>query len=202
MNNKTKINKHVILITKITIIGIVFIMFLIFGLFNMFSTKNSKNELYLEYEIHNITQGEAIELINSTPLNKRKDIPKQIWLKSEILDELSYHVLWRSKTERAFTSELNDEHREGVFVTKGCGIEVFSSEDKFESGTGWPSFTDVINNENIILKEDRSFGMKRVEVLSKCGEHLGHVFDDGPFEKGGKRWCINGAALKFVPKNS
>ena len=154
------------------------------------NSKSNSNSLLKE---------EAIKIIKNTPPEKRKDIAKQIWLTSEILDELSYNVIWKSKTERSFTNELNNEKREGVYVTKACGVEVFSSDDKFDSGTGWPSFTNVLNEDNIILKEDRKFGMKRIEVLSKYEEHLGHIFDDGPKEKGGKRWCINGTALKFIP---
>ncbi|MFP4402495.1 MAG: peptide-methionine (R)-S-oxide reductase MsrB [Candidatus Nanoarchaeia archaeon] len=147
-----------------------------------------------------LSQDEAKELIINTPIDERDNISKAIWLRSGILDELSYNVLWRGKTERSYTSELLDEKREGVYVTKGCGVEVFSSEDKFESGTGWPSFTQAINQSNVILREDKSFGMRRTEVLSKCGEHLGHVFNDGPKDRGGERWCINGAALEFIPK--
>ena len=118
--------------------------------------------------------------------------------RQELTDE-QYDVLRQGGTERAFTSKLVDEHRDGVFVCAGCGMPLFSSEAKFESGTGWPSYTQPIDKENIIQRGDESHGMHRNEVLCwRCEGHLGHVFKDGP-KPTGLRYCINGVALKFEP---
>ena len=113
------------------------------------------------------------------------------------LTKEQYQVLRKKGTERPFTGDLWDNHENGVYKCAGCGAELFSSDTKFESGTGWPSFSDVMNNENIELKEDRSMGMLRTEVLCKnCGGHLGHMFMDGP-KPTGCRYCINSISLEF-----
>ncbi len=109
-----------------------------------------------------------------------------------------YAVLREAATERPFTSPLLEEHRAGTFVTADCGDPVFRSETKFDSGTGWPSFYAPISRDAIVTKPDRSLGVERVEVVSRCGGHLGHVFTDGP-EPTGLRYCMNGLALRFVP---
>ncbi len=99
-------------------------------------------------------------------------------------------------TEASFTGKYVDNHESGMYQCAACGQQLFSSDTKFESGSGWPSFTDPVNMEHVELKDDSAYGMKRTEVICKrCGGHLGHVFDDGPQEKGGKRFCINSCAL-------
>lgn len=114
------------------------------------------------------------------------------------LDEIEFQVLRLAGTERPFTGELLDEHRKGVFTCRGCGEELFDSDTKFDSKSGWPSFYEAKNTEKVELIEDRSHGMLRTEVrCAKCGGHLGHVFDDAPQTPSGERFCINSVSLKF-----
>ncbi len=117
-----------------------------------------------------------------------------------------YKVMREKGTETPFSGKYWNDHSKGVYKCAACGMELFSSDTKFDSGTGWPSFTDPVNLKNIELKEDTDHGMKRTEVLCKnCGSHLGHVFDDGPMQKNGqsasgKRYCINSVCLQLEKK--
>lgn len=119
-------------------------------------------------------------------------------------EELSPELLRIARekgTEAPFTGRYVDTHEKGMYKCAICGTGLFSSDTKFDSRTGWPSFTEPANLENIELKEDLNLGMRRTEVLcKKCGAHLGHVFDDGPQDKGGKRYCINSVCLEFEKK--
>jgi peptide-methionine (R)-S-oxide reductase len=113
-----------------------------------------------------------------------------------------YAVLRQHGTERPFTGAYVHTKTPGVYVCAACSQPLFSSDTKFESGTGWPSFWDVIDKGNVELKEDNSYGMRRVEIsCSGCGSHLGHVFDDGPDDTSGLRYCINSVSLQLKPND-
>ncbi|HEY2346955.1 MAG TPA: peptide-methionine (R)-S-oxide reductase MsrB [Xanthomonadaceae bacterium] len=124
--------------------------------------------------------------------------PKDAWQK--LLPPASYAVMFEENTERAFTSPLLNEHRDGTFVCAACFLPLFLSKNKFDSGTGWPSFTQCIAGHAAFKQDFKLAFEERTEYhCARCGGHQGHVFDDGPAPLG-KRWCNNGVALDFIPK--
>ena len=125
-----------------------------------------------------------------------KELTEEEWKKK--LSKIEYKVLREKDTERPFTGEYWNHKEKGIYKCAGCGTELFSSNTKFASGCGWPSFYDAIDKSKIEEKIDLTHGMKRIEVLCKnCGGHLGHVFPDGPRDKTGLRYCINSVSLDF-----
>ena len=116
----------------------------------------------------------------------------------KVLTPEQYHILREKGTERAFSGKYDKNHEHGIYRCAACGLDLYRSEEKFDSGTGWPSFTAPIAASNVLTRPDNSFFSQRTEVLCpRCGGHLGHVFDDGP-KPTGKRYCMNSAALQFV----
>lgn len=143
--------------------------------------------------------GEKLSDKSQKPLKPRFEKPSAAELQK--LSPLAFEVTQKSATERAFTSPLNHEKRAGIYVDIVSGEPLFSSSDKFDSGSGWPSFVKPLDPTLIQEVQDDSHGMRRIEVRSTLADsHLGHVFPDGPRDRGGLRYCINGAALEFIPK--
>ncbi len=125
-----------------------------------------------------------------------RNMPDEFWKKKLTPEE--YHYLREAGTEPPFANEYVDNHEDGMYHCKACGAPLFSSKTKFESGSGWPSFYQAVDDEKIELRDDGSHGMQRTEVLcANCGSHLGHLFPDGPADKTGLRYCLNSACLAF-----
>jgi peptide-methionine (R)-S-oxide reductase len=137
---------------------------------------------------------------NSSTEKKTYKIEKTVSEWKKLLSPLEYHVLREAGTEKAFSSPFNKNYKKGVYVCTACKTELYKSEHKYDSGSGWPSFDRSIK-ENVELDVDYKIGYARTELkCNTCGSHLGHSFDDGPKETTGKRHCINGVALQFVPE--
>jgi len=155
---------------------------------------------YLFLMLPVLMMGAAAHAQGTQPMTQPKTYEKSDEAVSK-LNDIQKYVTQHDGTEKPFENEYWDHKEEGIYVDVVTGEPLFSSTDKYDSGTGWPSFTKPISDHNIKTKTDKKLFMERTEVRSSSGDsHLGHVFPDGPKEHGGSRYCINSAAMKFVPK--
>jgi peptide-methionine (R)-S-oxide reductase len=165
---------------------LVFSIFSIILACNATTPQYSADKMQMQDTLH-IADGDTIKKVIKTEAEWRR-----------VLSSDAYDVLRKAGTERAFTGKYYNNHEKGVYKCAGCALPLFSSETKFESGTGWPSFYQPIKAAHVIEHKDKAYGMVRTEVVcARCDGHLGHVFDDGP-NPTGLRYCMNSVSLEFV----